>query len=65
MPFVDVMGSRVKTVPLHIAATGANIDVIAAPIVATVIVNGVVHPLASFTTIVYVPTVRFRKILLV
>ena len=65
IPLSDVVGNADKIAPEQIGATALNAGVTAAPIVATVILNGVIHPLASFTVIIYGPAARFKKILLV
>ena len=52
MPFNDVVGNAFSTAPEQIGATGLNVGVVVVPVVATVIKNVAVHPLASFTVMV-------------
>ena len=64
IPFNDVVGNGSNIPPEQIGATGLNVGIVVVPIIVTVIIDVLLHPLASFTVMVYGPAARFKNILL-
>ena len=64
IPFNEVVGNGAMSVPEQIGPTGAKVGVTLAPSIFTVAVVVDVHPLASFTVMVYGPAANPKNILL-
>ena len=52
IPFKEVVGKAANAAPEQIAVTGLNVGVIVAPIVVTVSMTELEHPIVSFTVMV-------------